>query len=124
MQYSPKLKKAMQEIKDILSKHDIAGMVVIHTPGHSEFLNKMDPTYSILKIKGDEVRMRATAADYNGDLAARNKAIADTCNMLHSITATTGQMLMPLMDLSDKVDKILNASHDGPGFTSHTTQNN
>lgn len=30
MQYSPKLKVAMEEIKEILKKNDIAGFVVIH----------------------------------------------------------------------------------------------
>jgi hypothetical protein len=31
MQYSPKLKKAMEEIKAVLNKHDIAASVILHT---------------------------------------------------------------------------------------------
>jgi hypothetical protein len=124
MQYSPKLKKAMQEIKDILSKHDIAGIVVIHTPGHTEFLNKLNPTYSCCKINGDQIRVKAKLEDFNGNKQARNKVISDTANMLHSISMVTGKMLMPLIDLSQQVDKIIDASHNGEGFSSHTTQNN
>lgn len=46
MQYSPKLKIAMDEIKQVLKKHDIAGFVVLHTPGFTEYLNRVDPSYS------------------------------------------------------------------------------
>lgn len=46
MQYSPKLKKAMAEIKAIADKYDIAAIVCLHTPGHGEYLLKVDPLYS------------------------------------------------------------------------------
>lgn len=50
MQYSPKLKKAMEDIKKILHENDIAGFVVLHTPGFSEYLNRVDPSYSCAKL--------------------------------------------------------------------------
>lgn len=124
MQYSPKLKKAMQEIKDILSKHDIAGLVVIHEPGHSEFLNKLDPTWSACRINGDRIRVKAKLEDFAGNVKARNKAIADTSNMLHLLCDTTARMLMPLMDMSKRVDATVGADHEKGGFTSDSTQNN
>lgn len=37
MQYSPKLKVAMDEVKDVLKKYDIAGFVVLHTPASEGF---------------------------------------------------------------------------------------
>lgn len=46
MQYSPKLKKAAEEIKQILQKYDIAANVILHTSGHSEYLLHITPTYS------------------------------------------------------------------------------
>ena len=42
MQYSPKLKRVLAEIKAILDKEDIAGSIVLHTPGFGEFLLKID----------------------------------------------------------------------------------
>lgn len=41
MQYNPKLKKAADEIKLILQKYDIAANVILHTPGHSEYLYRL-----------------------------------------------------------------------------------
>jgi len=40
MQYSPKLKKAMEEIKAILKRDDIAGIVVLHTIEGGSINNK------------------------------------------------------------------------------------
>lgn len=125
MQYSPKLKKAIQEIKDILSREDIAGVVVLHEPGHSEFLVKVDPTYSCVKIKGDQIRIKAKLKeDFNGDKKAWTKKVGDSANMLHLLSMTMGDIVVPLMDLSHRVDKVVKSDHSGGGFSSHTTQNN
>ena len=67
MQYSPKLKKAAEEIKSILKKYDIAANVVLHTPGHSEYLLEITPTYSAAWLENGIVRFRARASDYNGN---------------------------------------------------------
>jgi hypothetical protein len=64
MQYSPKLKKAMEEIKSIVKRHDIAAHVVLHTPGHSEFWFEISPSYSCAKLEGDNVRFKAKTADF------------------------------------------------------------
>lgn len=50
MNYSPKLRKAMEEIKDVLKKHDIAGFIAIHTPGHVEYSHNLMPSYSACNI--------------------------------------------------------------------------
>lgn len=78
MQYSPKLKNAMEEIKLIIDKYDIAACVVLHTPGFSEFLNKIDPSYSCAKIKllpdGTEgVHFKANAKELSGGAAERDQ---------------------------------------------------
>lgn len=79
MQYSPKLKKAMEEIKTILKKYDLGAMVVIHTPGHSEFVLKVDPSYSCAKFNqtGDGINFKT-----KGLPKAKQKELArDTANM-------------------------------------------
>lgn len=43
MQYDPKLKKVMEQIKGILKDNDITGFVVLHSPGFSEYLNHVQP---------------------------------------------------------------------------------
>ena len=124
MQYSPKLKKAAEEIKEILSKYDIAANVVLHTPGHSEYLLHITPTYSAAWLENNLVRFRAKSADYNGNVAVRNQKIADTLNMLHLLSQTAGKNALALMEVSRQFDEIVGAEHGDEGFTAHTTQNN
>lgn len=124
MDYSPKLKKAMGEIKDILSKYDIGGVVIIHTPGHGEFLNKLDPTYSCVRTEGDMVRFKSKLADYGGDKQAWLRKTTDSLNMLQTITDCGGHVILPLIELTERLEKDLNAERGGGNFTSHTTQNN
>jgi hypothetical protein len=124
MQYSPKLKKAMAEIKDILSKHDIAGMIVIAEPGFSELLNKLDPTFSCIKVNGDSIRFKSKITDYNGDKAAQVKQITESINILQTITEYAGMNILALMDLTEQLEKDFSAGGQGGTYTSHTTQNN
>lgn len=125
MQYSPKLKRVMQEIKDILSREDIAGVVVLHEPGHSEVLAKLDPTYSCVRANGDQIRVKAKLKeDFNGNKEAWTKKVSDSANMLHMLSVSAGNVALPIMEISDMVDKVLKSDHRGGGFSSHTTQNN
>lgn len=124
MQYSPKLKTAMEEIKAILAKHDIGAMVILHTPGHSEFLNKLNPSYSCIIQTGDQIRFRSKLADYDGDKQAWEKKTTDSLNLLQCITETAGHVLLPLMDFTEKLEAQLNSERGGGNFSSHTTQNN
>ena len=124
MQYSPKLKKAAEEIKQILQKYDIAANVVLHTPGHSEYLLHIKPTYSCAWIENDMIRFRARKEDYNGNTSIRDKKINDTANMLKLLSETAGHNALTLLEISKQFDNLVNANHGDSNHTSHTTQNN
>ena len=125
MQYSPKLKKAAEEIKQVLKKYDIAASVVLHTPSHCEYLLEITPTYSCAWIEnGNHLRFRARKQDYNGNVAMRNQKIKDTVNMLRILSDQQARHAMNLMEAADKFDKIVGAEHGDEDHTSHTTQNN
>lgn len=124
MQYSPKLKTAMEEIKAILAKHDIGAMVILHTPGHSEFLNKLNPSYSCIIQNGDSIRFRSKLADYGGDKKAWERKTTDSLDLLQCVTETMGQIILPLIDFTERLEKQLDADTDKGDFTSHTSQNN
>lgn len=124
MQYNPKLKKAAEEIKQILQKYDIAANVILHTPGHSEYLLHITPTYSCAWIENDRVRFRAKKEDYNGNAMVRDQKIADTLNMLRLLSDTAGKNALALIEVADQFDKKIGADHSDEGHTSHTTQNN
>lgn len=44
MNFSPKLKKARQDIEEIFKKYDIAGVCLLHHGQHSENFNYLTPT--------------------------------------------------------------------------------
>lgn len=122
MQYSPKLKKAMEDIKTILKENDIAGVVLLHTPGFSEYLNHLGTSYSCASIAPEGVRLKLKEAEVGRE---RAKQIAgDTYNMIthiehhlssHSMMFTACHKL-----LKEKWNTI-----DYPGsHTGHNQQNN
>lgn len=125
MQYSPKLKKAMEEIKSILKRHDIGGYVILHTPGHSEYLHSLFPSYSCIKPVGDEIRIRARLKeDFNGDKDAMIKKLEDTVNLVSLIATVSGNTSLSMCDLMDRLHKVMDIDETDGGHTSHTTQNN
>lgn len=124
MQYSPKLKKAAEEIKQILQKYDIAGNVVLHTPGYSEYLIYITPTYSCACIENDMLCFRAVKEDYNNNAMIRNQKITDTSNMLRLLSDTAGINALALLEAANQLDSIVGANHTDGGHTSHSTQNN
>lgn len=124
MQYSPKLKKAAEEIKQILQKYDIAANVVLHTPGYSEYLLHITPTYSCAWLENDSVRFRAKKEDYNGNAIVRNQKINATANMLRLLSDVAGYNALTLLHVADEFDGIVGADHNDSSHTSHSTQNN
>lgn len=130
MQYHPKLKVAMQEIKDILIKHDIAGLVALHTPGFSEYLMKVNPSYSCAKFEDmgegkSGIRILARLnEDYAGDKDAHQKALTDTSNMFKLLAKSAGVCTMAVIEISQSLDKELDTEHFDHGHTGHTDQNN
>lgn len=125
MQYSPKLKAVMEKIKALLNENDIAGIVVLHTPpGDSEYLIRIDPSYSCAKIEGDQMRMRSKLADYGGDRKKQEQQMKDTANMLRILSEVGGMITMNMIDASTMMDKAVGAEHFGGGHTSHEQQNN
>lgn len=122
MQYHPKLKIAIEEIKEILRKHDIGGIAVVHTPGFAEYLMSIQPSYSCMKVDGDHVRVLAKRADFPNK-EAWEKKVSDTSDMLHGLSTCFGNQILGLMELSDRLDETVNAEHKGGAHSSHTTQN-
>lgn len=124
MQYSPKLKKAMEEIKMLMLKYDIGGLVVLHTPGHSEYLLRIDPSYSCAKFEGDNIRIKAKLKDFNGDKNKWEEKVAGTSNMLNLIGEVGGRTSLSILNISEQLDKIVDAEHTDGNHSSNTQQNN
>ncbi len=123
MQYSPKLKVAMEEIKAILKKHDIAGVISLHTPGHGEFFMGIEPTYSCAKLMPNGVHFKAKKEDYNNELK-RHTDMRDTVNMITILTDLTAKNAYNLIGVSEELNKLIPNDSTKGGFTDHITQNN
>lgn len=125
MQYSPKLKMAMEEIKAVLKKHDIAGSIILHTPGFGEYAKVWEPSYSCVKLEGNgQFRFRAKAEDFGGSKEKRNEVLQSTANMLSILGTLVGREALQLLELSKILDKHIGAQHDDGNHSSHDQQNN
>lgn len=123
MQYSPKLKIAMDEIKNILKKHDVAGFVIIHTPGFSEYLNHISPSYSCAKIEATQLRFKLKASEVGGAEKARQIA-NDTFNMMTHLSDITAKSAMMFMDAQKMLKEKLGGEEFPGDHSSHEQQNN
>ncbi len=124
MNISPKLKKAMAEIKKIMDEYDVAGVVAIHTPGHAETLYKIDPSYSCAKLEFSPqqgmnmLRIKATKEDCKGDIKKRDQLLKDTVNMFSLLEVTVGKMAYDTMEAMDLLKKHIDIKNTDTDFTS------
>lgn len=106
-----KLKVAAEQIKDILRKHDLAGAVALHSPGHGEYFVHLNPSYSCAYVYNDkEVRFYSKKEDYK-TREEQLKKQADTSNMLKILTDITALNFGYIHPLSERFDKLTNAEH-------------
>tara|TARA_R110002051_G_scaffold297564_2_gene363956 strand:+ start:18024 stop:18362 length:339 start_codon:yes stop_codon:yes gene_type:complete len=106
-----KLKVAAEEIKEILRKHDIASSFVLHTPGHSEFVNHFNTSYSCAyQYQENEMRFYCKREDYKSE-EEQIKKLSDTANMLQLLTETVGVNFMIIEPLSKRFNQLTNAVH-------------
>lgn len=106
-----KLKVAAEEIKDILRKHDLAGVVALHAPGHGEYFTHINTSYSCAYMYNDsEVRFYSKRQDFNTQQQQILKQ-ANTSNMLRILTDITAFNFGYIHPLSESFDKLVNANH-------------
>ena len=68
-----RLKIARAKIEGILKEHDLGAVVVLHTPGMTEFFYDVTPSYSCAWIDeaAHQLRVKSKQEDYAGDKAAQ-----------------------------------------------------
>lgn len=116
MQYSPRLKKAMDEIKQVLGRYDIAGSVVLHTPGFSEYLNHINTSYSCAKLESGGIRVRSKGRT--------RQDLSDTVNMITHFGEVSAMVALQFLELKDELAKHMDIDETNGNHTSHTDQNN
>lgn len=90
--HSPKLQMAALEIKEIMNKHDVAGVIDLFIPGFNEIVIKIDPSFSCVEVNElSQLRINPPIVDPSAPEIAKKK-IADTLNMLGNIRIYLGQV--------------------------------
>lgn len=97
------LDKAITAITEILDKHDISGVVVLHIPEITVSKVKIDPSWSCAKQVEDKVKIRAKLEDFNGDAVARKKKLDDTVNMLRTLRDEFVLTIYPYHEIVEKL---------------------
>lgn len=77
----PILKEAMEEIKAVLAKHDLAAVVLLAGPAHMEWFYELSPTWSCAKLTGDQMRIHALRSEYP-TLEAHKKIVTETVGLV------------------------------------------
>lgn len=106
-----KLKTAAEEIKEILRKHDIASSFVLHTPGHSEYVNHLLTSYSCAYQYDDSSLHFYCKRNEFKTQEEQKKKLESTANMLHMLTRGVGLNFMMLDPMTQKFDQLTNAKH-------------
>ena len=106
--YSPKLRKAMAEIKEVLDKYDIVGLVVLHEPSHGEFLLKINPSYSCISFQTDGIRINTKPFDSK---ESKSDAVKNTCNMTSSLFEMISKQVDNLKQVDDFLTETFDAKH-------------
>lgn len=128
MQYSPKLKMAMEEIKAVAKKYDIAAAVVLSDgTGFSEFLNKVEASWSGAFVHHDQngamIRFRIKSAELGKEKA--EKVANDTYRMIDHFATVLGQNSLVYFQLLDMLKNYIEiVKQDDGKITGHTDQNN
>lgn len=104
--FDPVLVKASDEIREILRKNDIAGVVHLFSATHGEFLNHItEPTWSGLEMVETGIKVKLMAK--SGGESERLKAEA-TVHMVHSVRDMAGVTFQ----IADRLVKFLHQHMD------------
>lgn len=116
--YSPKLKVVMDKIKQTIYDNDVGALVVLHTPGFSEYFYRIDPPYACVTLDRNRVHVRARLKeDFNGDKEAQSQKIANTMNMLSHLSQTGVKTAMAVGDVLKHCEKTVHVQNTDSTYT-------
>lgn len=111
----PVLRAATEEIKAILKKHDIAGVVVLGSKTHTEFLLEVEPSWSAAFEERNKegqrcIRLRALRKDYP-TAEAHREAVRLTSSLLFGLHRPLEKMTESVLGLMMMLGKQLGVEH-------------
>lgn len=108
-----RLKIARARIEGILQEHDLAGVIVLHTPGMTEFFYSITPSYSCVWIDeaASQLRVKSRLADYGGDKDAQLRDQAATANMIWGLASDLSSAARMFGGMAAFADRLMRAEH-------------
>lgn len=109
-----RLKIARLKIEAVLAEHDLAGVVVLHTPGMTEFFYTLRPTYSIVSLDENtgELRVRSRLdRDYGGNASLQLHDQTATANMTAGLADGLWHAARMFAAIDSHASKALRAEH-------------
>jgi hypothetical protein len=104
------VKSTMKKVNELLVKYEVAAVVVIHRPGYTQSLVKIEAPFSCAKHDTDgKIKIRAKLEDYKGDKNVRKQRLLDTSDMLRELLDSTVKKVYPYFDVSEQFDERLKA---------------
>lgn len=100
----------MEEIQALLIEHDVAGVVILHTPGGGNSLVEISPSYSCAKFEGNgvEVVIKAERADFPSD-EAMDKKLADTLSIFSAMNHFLPTITYNFLEIEKKLARLINS---------------
>lgn len=106
--------QAIEEIKAVLARHDLAGMIVVQDAGESAFLLKIDPSWSCAKWEqtpeGVGIRIKAKRSDYPSK-EEQDKAVGATAGMILSFINQCDRNSEELGRLVEMLSRYIDIKH-------------
>lgn len=110
----PKLQAIREEIKAVLLKHDVAGVVILSSPTHMEFIVQLEATWTAIREQhgpeGVGIRFRLTDADVP-DEKQRHQLAHDTIGTLTGTIDVMNNLCESLTGLLESAGQKIEFSH-------------
>lgn len=115
----------MEEIKDVLNKHDIAGYVVLHSQkGFIEYLNHLSPSYSSAFLQDGQLRVKLKTAELPGGKAQAKELAEKTYNMITLMTDIIVMHAAGYIDFQKMLKERWGGEEGTGNHSAHEHQNN
>ena len=95
---SKKLRSAINEIRKITDKYDLAALVILHTPQQGEFFLKINPSYSCAHFVNNEQYIKIKNTHFK-DKDKKKKVLEDTINMIDTLATCAANKSISLIDV-------------------------
>ena len=108
------MKMAMEEIKAIMNKHDIAGVVQLQSPTHGEFLYALEASWSCISFEpGGRVRFKAAmqSGGGSGDVTRERERARVSAGMVLGLIDAGRKQIEDLTQLAMLIGKHVNVEH-------------